>query len=40
MGGGSRSGSLTAGTNHPNGVITYFNLKDYKEDDEVSLNVF
>lgn len=40
MRGGGRSGSLTAGTNHPNGVITYFNLKDYKEDDEVSLTYF
>ncbi|RDK88602.1 VPS10 domain-containing protein [Marinirhabdus gelatinilytica] len=28
MGGASRSGSLTAGTNHPSGVMTYFNLKD------------
>ncbi|MEM7084754.1 MAG: glycosyl hydrolase [Bacteroidota bacterium] len=28
MGGGSRKGSLTSGTNHPNGVITYFNLED------------
>jgi len=40
MRGGSRSGSKTTGTNHPNGVITYFNLKDYKEDDEVSLTYF
>lgn len=40
MRGGGRKGSLTSGTNHPNGVITYFNLKDYKEDDEVSLTYF
>jgi len=26
MGGGSREGSLTNGTNHPSGVMTYFNL--------------
>ena len=40
MDGRSRSGSKTSGTNHPNGVITYFNLKDFKDDDEVSLNLF
>jgi photosystem II stability/assembly factor-like uncharacterized protein len=40
MRGGGRSGSLTSGANHPNGVITYFNLKDYKKDDEVSLTYF
>ena len=40
MSGGSRSGSLTSGTNHPNGVITYFNLKDYSEDDKVSLTYY
>ncbi|WP_411766048.1 VPS10 domain-containing protein [Winogradskyella sp. A3E31] len=40
MGGGSRSGSKTEGTNHPNGVMTYFNLKEYNEDDEVSLTYF
>ncbi|MEN8887035.1 MAG: glycosyl hydrolase, partial [Winogradskyella sp.] len=28
------------GTNHPNGVMTYFNLKDLKEDDKVSLTYF
>jgi len=28
------------GTNHPNGVITYFNLKNYNEKDEVSLTYF
>ena len=28
------------GTNHPNGVITYFNLKDFEEDDNVSLTYF
>ncbi|MAK35195.1 MAG: glycosyl hydrolase [Flavobacteriaceae bacterium] len=31
MGGASRSGSLSAGTNHPSGVMTYFNLKDPAE---------
>lgn len=40
MRGGGRKGSLTSGTNHPNGVMTYFNLKDYKKDDEVSLTYF
>lgn len=40
MDGRSRSGSKTSGTNHPNGVMTYFNLKDYKDDDEVSLTYF
>ena len=40
MRGGSRKGSKTAGTNHPNGVITYFNLKNYNEEDEVSLTYF
>ena len=40
MGGRSLKGSKTSGTNHPSGVITYFNLKDYKEDDEVSLTYF
>jgi len=40
MRGGSRSGSKTTGTNHPNGVITYFNLKDHNEKDEVSLTYF
>ncbi|MGB1450331.1 MAG: WD40/YVTN/BNR-like repeat-containing protein, partial [Marinirhabdus sp.] len=28
MRGRSRKGSLTSGTNHPNGVITYFNVKN------------
>lgn len=28
MGGGSRKGSLTQGTNHPNGVMTYFYVND------------
>ena len=38
MRGGSRSGSKTSGTNHPNGVITYFNLKSFDEkNDEVQL---
>ncbi|EDP70958.1 glycosyl hydrolase, BNR repeat-containing protein [Flavobacteriales bacterium ALC-1] len=40
MRGGSRAGSKTAGTNHPNGVITYFNLKDFNEDDKISLTYF
>lgn len=31
MGGGSREGSLTAGTNHPAGVMTYFYLSDPKD---------
>ncbi len=39
--GGSRKGSKTAGTNHPNGVITYFNIKEYDEkEDEISLTYF
>lgn len=37
MRGGSRTGSLTQGTNHPNGVMTYFYIKDLNEDDEVVL---
>lgn len=38
MGGGSRSGSLTEGTNHPSGVMTYFNIKDFdKKKDTISL---
>ena len=40
MRGGSRKGSKTTGTNHPNGVMTYFNLKDFKDDDKVSLTYF
>jgi len=40
MRGGSFKGSKTTGTNHPNGVITYFNLKDLKDDDNVSLTYF
>ena len=40
MRGGSRSGSKTTGTNHPNGVITYFYLNDVKEDDKISLTYF
>ncbi len=31
MGGNSRSGSLTSGTNHPAGVMTYFYVKDPEE---------
>jgi photosystem II stability/assembly factor-like uncharacterized protein len=40
MRGGSSKGSKTAGTNHPNGVITFFNLKEYDEKDEISLTYF
>jgi len=40
MRGGSRAGSATAGTNHPNGVMTYFNLKNFNADDKVSLTYF
>jgi photosystem II stability/assembly factor-like uncharacterized protein len=40
MRGGSRKGSKTEGTNLQSGVITYFNLKDYDEKDEVSLTYF
>ncbi len=38
MGGGSRSGSLTDGTNHPSGVMTYFNLANISEDKKISLS--
>ncbi|MCW5518220.1 glycosyl hydrolase [Aureitalea sp. L0-47] len=31
MGGNSRKGSLTSGTNHPSGVMTYFYVKDPSE---------
>ena len=37
MGGGSRKGSLTEGTNHPSGVMTYFNLAN-SEGKKVSLS--
>jgi len=37
MNGNSRSGSLTSGTNHPSGVMTYFNLGDIS-DKEVKLS--
>ena len=40
MRGGSRKESKTEGTNHPNGVLTYFYLKDYNEKDEISLTYF
>ncbi|AXT57419.1 glycosyl hydrolase [Aquimarina sp. AD1] len=41
MRGGGRKGSKTEGTNHPSGVITYFNLKNFdKEKDTVSLTYF
>ena len=37
MRGGGRSGSLTSGTNHPNGVITYFNLAEVSKDAKIAL---
>ena len=37
MRGGSTENSKTAGTNHPNGVVTYFNLKNYSEKDTIKL---
>lgn len=38
MGGRGGRSSLTAGTNHPGGVMTYFNLKDFdKKKDTVTL---
>lgn len=40
MRGRSTKESKTNGTNHPNGVMTYFNLKDLKDDDKVSLTYF
>lgn len=40
MRGRSRKGSKTEGTNHPNGVITYFNLAALKDDAKVSLTYF
>ncbi|MGS2725606.1 VPS10 domain-containing protein [Psychroserpens sp. BH13MA-6] len=41
MRGRSRKGSKTAGTNHPNGVMTYFRLDNYDEKkDTVSLIYF
>ena len=41
MGGASRKGSKTEGTNHPSGVITYFNLKNFdKKKDTISLTYF
>ncbi|WP_298542427.1 glycosyl hydrolase [uncultured Aquimarina sp.] len=41
MRGASRKGSKTEGTNHPSGVITYFNLKNFdKEKDTISLTYF
>ncbi len=41
MDGGSRKGSKSSGTNHPNGVMTYFSLKDYDEKkDTISLTYF
>ncbi|WP_040280737.1 VPS10 domain-containing protein [Psychroserpens damuponensis] len=41
MRGGSRSGSKTSGTNHPNDVMTYFNLKSFDEKtDEIALTYF
>ncbi|SEK74433.1 Sortilin, neurotensin receptor 3 [Aquimarina amphilecti] len=41
MRGGGRKGSKTEGTNHPSGVITYFNLKNFdKKKDTISLTYF
>ncbi len=41
MRGSSRSGSKTAGTNHPSGVMTYFYLKEYDtKKDTVKLTYF
>ena len=40
MRGGFSKNNKTSGTNHPNGVMTYFNLKNYKEGDTVSLTYF
>ncbi|WP_299258922.1 glycosyl hydrolase [uncultured Aquimarina sp.] len=41
MSGGSRKGSKTEGINHPSGVITYFNLKNFdKKKDTISLTYF
>ena len=40
MRGGSFDGSKTAGTNHPNGVITYFKVPELGEEDKISLTYF
>lgn len=40
MRGGSFEGSKTAGTNHPNGVITHFNVPKLDEEDKISLTYF
>ncbi|PQV45259.1 sortilin (neurotensin receptor 3) [Jejuia pallidilutea] len=41
MRGGTLKNSKTSGTNHPNGVVTYFNIKDFDEQkDTVSLTYF
>ena len=40
MDGGGRSGSKTSGTNHPSGVITYFNVENITEKDSISLTYF
>ena len=41
MAGGSMKGSKTEGTNHPNGVMTYFHLKDFDaKKDTISLTYF
>ncbi|PCI06662.1 MAG: glycosyl hydrolase [Flavobacteriaceae bacterium] len=40
MRGGSRENSKTSGTNHANGVITYFNIENYSEKDTISLTYF
>ncbi|WP_034918156.1 VPS10 domain-containing protein [Gillisia sp. CAL575] len=41
IGGGSRSNSKTDGTNHPNGVVTYFNIKELDDkQDTIHLTYF
>jgi len=41
IGGGSRSNSKTDGTNHPNGVVTYFNIKELDDKkDTIHLTYF
>ncbi|MGV6830196.1 MAG: WD40/YVTN/BNR-like repeat-containing protein [bacterium] len=40
MRGGSFEGSKTTGTNHPNGVITYFKVPKLGEEDKISLTYF
>lgn len=40
MRGGSRKNSKTSGTNHPNGVVTFFNIENFKETDTITLTYF